>query len=196
MLAYMDLNHCGYDLLASHHIQESYHPDRVYYLSVEEVIWDYAPSDLNLFTGGRLDKNGSDSAQVYATRPNRIAHRYKKALYFGYTDASYTQKIIRGKDELHLGFLGPVIQAEEGETVQVHLRNMASRPYSFVPHGTHPFKEIFSMPFYLFIFAFGSSFISSFFPFFSFSLSLSLSLSLSIYLSIYLSISISLSFSP
>lgn len=58
MLAYMNLNHCGSDLLASHHIQESYHPDRVYYLSVEEVIWDYAPSDLNLFTGGRLDKNG------------------------------------------------------------------------------------------------------------------------------------------
>lgn len=141
MLAYMDLNHCGSDLLASHHIQESYHPDRVYYLSVEEVIWDYAPSDLNLFTGGRLDKNGSDSAQVYATRPNRIAHRYKKALYFGYTDASYTQKIVRGKDELHLGFLGPVIQAEEGETVQVHLRNMASRPYSFVPHGTQYSKS-------------------------------------------------------
>ena len=58
MVSYLDTSTCGSGLVSSHHSQENYHPDRVYYLSVEEVIWDYAPADQNLFTGGRLDKNG------------------------------------------------------------------------------------------------------------------------------------------
>lgn len=34
-----------------------------------------------------------------------------------------------------LGYLGPLLMAEEGDTLIVHLKNTASRPYSAHPHG-------------------------------------------------------------
>ncbi|XP_036368009.1 hephaestin-like protein [Octopus sinensis] len=84
----------------------------------------------------------SISAQVYAAKPDRIGRRYKKALYFEYADRSYKTKVTRDKKETHLGFLGPVIRVKEGERVEVYLKNMASRPYSFVPHGTLYSKDL------------------------------------------------------
>ena len=41
----------------------------------------------------------------------------------------------RDEAEVHLGMLGPVLMAEVGETVEVRVKNMADRPYSFLPHG-------------------------------------------------------------
>ena len=41
----------------------------------------------------------------------------------------------RDEAEVHLGMLGPVLMAEVGETVEVRVKNMANRPYSFLPHG-------------------------------------------------------------
>lgn len=35
----------------------------------------------------------------------------------------------------HLAILGPFIKAEVGDLLRVTFRNMASRPYSFHPHG-------------------------------------------------------------
>lgn len=72
-------------------------------------------------------------AMVYAKRgPNRIGHVYKKALYRRYTDISFT---IKANHSEYLGFLGPVIRAEVGETIKVVFKNMASRNYSVHPHG-------------------------------------------------------------
>ncbi|NXQ25421.1 HEPH protein, partial [Alaudala cheleensis] len=33
------------------------------------------------------------------------------------------------------GFLGPVIRAEVGDTIEVYLKNFATRPYTIHPHG-------------------------------------------------------------
>ena len=41
----------------------------------------------------------------------------------------------RSKDEKHLGVLGPIIRAEEGDKIVIVLKNMASRIYSIHPHG-------------------------------------------------------------
>ncbi|GAB1607633.1 hephaestin-like protein 1 [Argonauta hians] len=135
MLAYLKSEKCESDWM-----YDSGTPEpaaiRRYFLSVEETLWDYAPSGNDLFVGGRLDNNGSISAQVYAEKPNRIGRTYKKALFYQYKDSSYMTKLTRNKDEVHLGFLGPIIKVEEGERVEVYLRNFASRPYSFVPRGT------------------------------------------------------------
>ena len=57
---------------------------------------------------------------------------YKKAVYLQYSDATYRQEIDKPK---WLGFLGPLLAAEEDDTLVVHLKNMASRPYSMHPHG-------------------------------------------------------------
>lgn len=59
---------------------------------------------------------------------------YKKAVYLQYTDLSFSQEIEKPK---WLGYLGPIISAEEDDIVVVHLKNMASRTYSIHPHGIH-----------------------------------------------------------
>lgn len=38
-------------------------------------------------------------------------------------------------EDRHLAILGPFIKAEVGDLLRVTFRNMASRPYSFHPHG-------------------------------------------------------------
>lgn len=40
-----------------------------------------------------------------------------------------------------LGFLGPIMKAETGDLICVHVKNFASRNYSFHPHGTNCTKE-------------------------------------------------------
>ncbi|MBN3311297.1 CERU protein, partial [Amia calva] len=62
----------------------------------------------------------------------RIGSVYKKAVYYQYTDGSFTQEL---EKEKWLGYLGPVIAAEEGDTITIHLKNMASRPYTIHSHG-------------------------------------------------------------
>lgn len=57
---------------------------------------------------------------------------YKKAVYIEYTNDTFTTE--KHKPEW-LGFLGPVIRAEVGDDVIVHLKNFASRNYSIHPHG-------------------------------------------------------------
>lgn len=34
-----------------------------------------------------------------------------------------------------LGFLGPVLRAEVGDVILIHLKNFATRPYTIHPHG-------------------------------------------------------------
>ena len=69
---------------------------------------------------------------MFANNTERIGGTYKKVLYVGYTDDTFTSRISR---EDHLGVLGPVIRAEVGDEVLVHFRNAADRDYSIHPHG-------------------------------------------------------------
>lgn len=63
---------------------------------------------------------------------------YKKAIYLQYTDETFSKTI---EKPAWLGFLGPIIKAETGDTIHVHLKNFASRPYTFHSHGITYFKE-------------------------------------------------------
>ncbi|XP_063775333.1 ceruloplasmin-like [Pseudophryne corroboree] len=63
---------------------------------------------------------------------NRIGRIYKKAVYLQYTNDLYTEEI---KKPMWLGFLGPIITANIGDTIVVHLKNFASIPYTIHPHG-------------------------------------------------------------
>lgn len=40
-----------------------------------------------------------------------------------------------------LGFLGPVLQAEVGDVILIHLKNFATRPYTIHPHGVFYEKD-------------------------------------------------------
>lgn len=72
-------------------------------------------------------------ASVFLKRgPQRIGSTYKKAVYKQYSDATYRTEVKKAE---WMGYLGPLLMAEQGDTVILHLRNIASRPYSIHPHG-------------------------------------------------------------
>jgi hephaestin len=102
---------------------------REYWIQAQDVLWDYAPSfPINLITGQPFD----DTANVFvAPGPDRIGHRYWKALY-----REWTRDFGRQKDHpANLGTLGPVVTAAVGDTIVIHFRNRAQFPASLHPHG-------------------------------------------------------------
>ena len=105
---------------------------RTYYIAADEVIWDYTPSGKNQITGKDFDQFQSIFTKP---APTLIGSKSKKALYREYTDSSFSTLKVRPAEEMYLGFLGPVIRAEVGDTIKVVFRNNATRPYSVHPHG-------------------------------------------------------------
>jgi manganese oxidase len=87
--------------------------------------------------------------------PNRVGHKYWKALYRGYTNASFTQRIPRPTScaptaavcDDTLGLLGPVIRAAVGDTIKVVYKNNTSRPTSIHPHGVFYQKDAEGAPY-------------------------------------------------
>lgn len=107
---------------------------RWYYIAAVEEIWDYTPSGKDMIEG--LDLENSTFASRYTVPgPHFIGRRNKKAIYREYTDATFTKRKQRSKDEEHLGILGPLIKAEVGDIIEVVFKNLASREYSIHPHG-------------------------------------------------------------
>uniref|UniRef100_A0A4W5RRC4 Ceruloplasmin n=1 Tax=Hucho hucho TaxID=62062 RepID=A0A4W5RRC4_9TELE len=107
---------------------------REYFIAAEEVLWDYAPSQVNHGTGKPLITDG-DSETFFQRGNDRIGGKYKKVQYKEYTDSTFTVQKERTPEELHLGILGPVIRAEEEDTIKVVFKNKANRPFSMQPHG-------------------------------------------------------------
>ncbi|KAG7280767.1 hypothetical protein CRUP_037697 [Coryphaenoides rupestris] len=99
---------------------------RQYFIAAEEEVWDYAPTQPT-----------DSEAEAYLMKgASRIGGRYKKVRYVEYTDNTFLTKMLRrAPEEVHLGILGPVLRAEEKDTIQVVFKNKASRPYSIQPHG-------------------------------------------------------------
>ncbi|MEJ1277378.1 hypothetical protein NN561_008291 [Cricetulus griseus] len=79
---------------------------RHYYIAAEEIIWNYAPSGTDIFTGDNLTAPESDSKVFFEQGAMRIGGSYKKIVYREYTDDSFTKRKQRGPDEQHLGILG------------------------------------------------------------------------------------------
>ncbi|KAJ3589453.1 hypothetical protein NHX12_010298 [Muraenolepis orangiensis] len=104
---------------------------RVYYIGIIEDSWDYAPSGRNLIKDVAI-ADDEDSAIFLEPLDGRIGSVYKKAMFRQYTDEAFTRQVPR---PAWLGYLGPVIKAEVGNHIVVHLKNMASRNYSIHPHG-------------------------------------------------------------
>uniref|UniRef100_A0A8C2TIF7 Coagulation factor VIII n=1 Tax=Coturnix japonica TaxID=93934 RepID=A0A8C2TIF7_COTJA len=84
---------------------------RQYFIAAMEVIWEYG----NQRPHGRR-------------KPFR---QYRKVIFREYLDGSFTQPVMRGELDEHLGILGPYIRAEVEDTIMVKFKNLASRPFSF-----------------------------------------------------------------
>jgi len=111
---------------------------RTYYIAADEVTWDYAPTGVNRVTGKPF---GDAESFWVANGPRQVGKVVKKALYHEYTDATFTQLKPRPKQWEHLGFLGPLIRAEVGDTIHVVFKNNLKFPVSMHPHGVFYEKE-------------------------------------------------------
>uniref|UniRef100_A0A8C8RC81 Coagulation factor V n=1 Tax=Pelusios castaneus TaxID=367368 RepID=A0A8C8RC81_9SAUR len=95
---------------------------RRYYIAAEEVFWDYAGLKKSTMRNVRTSHDGGNTI-------------YKKVIFRSYVDSTFTTREAEGEYEEHLGILGPVIWAEVDDVIQVHFKNLASRPYSLHSHG-------------------------------------------------------------
>lgn len=102
-----------------------------YYIAINEVEWDYAPSQMDKWSGVPIDKS-TEASKFLQPSANRIGRVYKKVMYVGYKDAEFKQPLER---EPWLGLLGPILRIEAGDELHVTLFNNATRPYSFYPHA-------------------------------------------------------------
>jgi hypothetical protein len=113
----------------------AFHPTgktRTYFISADQVVWDYAPTGSNQITGQPFD----DAANVFVQNgPGRIGSTYLKCIYRGYTDATFDTLKPRPAADAYLGYLGPVIRAEVGDTVKVVFRNTCPFDASVHPHN-------------------------------------------------------------
>nr|XP_044986682.1 ceruloplasmin isoform X2 [Jaculus jaculus] len=109
--------------------------DKHYYIGIIETTWNYAPDNGEK----KLTSVDTEQSDIYLQNgPTRIGRTYKKALYVQYTDGTFTETIDK---PAWLGFLGPIIKAEVEDKVYVHLKNFASRAYTFHSHGMTYYKE-------------------------------------------------------
>jgi len=117
---------------------------RDYFIAADEVEWDYAPTGINQITGEPFD----DVANVFVQQgPDRIGHKYIKALYREYTDGTFRRLKPRPARWEHLGFLGPVVRAVVGDTIVFHFKNNTTRPVSVHPHGVFYAKNAEGAPY-------------------------------------------------
>ena len=117
---------------------------RRYYVAAEEVVWDYAPSGKDEISGQPFD---AISRPFMEAGPRTIGRKYLKALYREYTDSTFTTLKPRPPQWEHLGFLGPLIRAEVGDTIRVVFRNKTRHPASMHPHGVFYNKDSEGAPY-------------------------------------------------
>ncbi|XP_013203293.1 ceruloplasmin isoform X2 [Microtus ochrogaster] len=145
MISCQNLNHLKAGLQAFFQVHNCNKPSpeadtgekhvRHYYIAAEEIIWDYAPSGTDTFTGDNLTAPESHSRVFFEESAMRIGGSYKKMVYREYTDGSFRKRKQRGPDEEHLGILGPVIWAEVGDIIKVTFHNNGKYPLSIQPTG-------------------------------------------------------------
>jgi FtsP/CotA-like multicopper oxidase with cupredoxin domain len=117
---------------------------RTFYIAADEVQWNYAPSGRNLIT----NRDFGDAENTFVKRgPHRIGSTYVKSLYREYTSASFTSLKPRLPEWAHLGFLGPVIHAEVGDTIRFVFKNNTRHRLSVHPHGVFYDKDSEGAPY-------------------------------------------------
>ena len=121
---------------------------RTYYIAADDVTWDYAPGDKDGITGEPVKAVGFFKGSKPEERvPKPVSTKYLKTLYREYTDNTFKTLKPRPPEWEHLGFLGPVIHAEVGDTIKIVFRNNGDHPYSIHPHGVFYNKDSEGAPY-------------------------------------------------
>ncbi|RHZ57074.1 hypothetical protein CDV55_105750 [Aspergillus turcosus] len=109
---------------------------RRYYVAVGVETWDYAPTGWDNWLGVPFNESFRAQTWGYIANSTTIGTRYDKALYRGYTDATFET---RSEQPDWLGFQGPIIRGEVGDMIEVIL---------FVNEMDHFFSSMHSMGLY------------------------------------------------
>uniref|UniRef100_G3TTF0 Coagulation factor V n=1 Tax=Loxodonta africana TaxID=9785 RepID=G3TTF0_LOXAF len=119
-----DINSCrNPDSIAAWYLRSNNGNRKIYYIAAEEISWDYS----------KFAQSKTDNEEDTEDAPKNTV--YKKVVFRKYLDSTFTKHDPRGEYEEHLGMLGPIIRAEVDDVIQVHFKNLASRPYSLHAHG-------------------------------------------------------------
>ncbi|KFM12287.1 Coagulation factor VIII [Aptenodytes forsteri] len=97
---------------------------RQYFIAAVEVMWEY---------GNQRPQHFLKAMDPWSGR-RKPFRQYRKVVFREYVDDSFTQPLLRGELDEHLGILGPYIRAEVEDVIMVTFKNLASRPFSF--HST------------------------------------------------------------
>jgi len=109
---------------------------RNYYIAADDVTWDYVPGNRDGIAGEPANATGFfKGSKPDELVPKPVSTKYLKTLYREYTDGTFQTLKPRPAEWEHLGFLGPVIHAEVGDTIKIVFRNNGDHPYSIHPHG-------------------------------------------------------------
>jgi FtsP/CotA-like multicopper oxidase with cupredoxin domain len=117
---------------------------RTYYIAADTVDWNYAPSGMDQVSGRPFDEVQRPFVEA---GPGRVGAIVRKSLYREYTDSSFTTLKPRPPEWEHLGFLGPLIRAEVGDTIRIMFRNQTDYPASMHPHGVFYDKDSEGAPY-------------------------------------------------
>jgi FtsP/CotA-like multicopper oxidase with cupredoxin domain len=117
---------------------------REHFIAADEIVWDYAPSGMNQISGHPWTPFESD---FMVPAKDRIGRVYKKRAYRAYTDATFTTLAPRTGDEEILGFVGPLLRAEVGDTLRILFKNNSKFPASMHPHGVFYDKDSEGAPY-------------------------------------------------
>ncbi|XP_076203264.1 coagulation factor VIII isoform X1 [Aptenodytes patagonicus] len=98
---------------------------RQYFIAAVEVMWEY---------GNQRPQHFLKAIRDPWSGRRKPFQQYRKVVFREYVDDSFTQPLLRGELDEHLGILGPYIRAEVEDVIMVTFKNLASRPFSF--HST------------------------------------------------------------
>lgn len=111
--------------MASGSLQPAQARDRSYYIAAVEMTWSYAPAGRDMMYGKPLPK----------LAPAQLGWAYKKLVYRGFTDSTFTHAVPATPQDAYLGLMGPAIRAEVGDTVVVTFKNLTKTRVGFDPVG-------------------------------------------------------------
>nr|XP_039251015.1 hephaestin-like protein isoform X2 [Styela clava] len=112
-----------------------------YYIGAVEENWNYAYWNTDHVGVPLSDPNSVGYTFTHQQDNVTIGSIYKKAMYFEYTDGTFSTRKEKTED---MGLLGPVISAEEGDIINIVFKNMATRSYSIAPWGAKDIADAFN----------------------------------------------------
>ncbi|KAK9364966.1 Cupredoxin [Lipomyces kononenkoae] len=93
---------------------------RRYYMAAEIDTWDYAPTGRDNWLGVPINESFRAYNQGYVASKKNLGTIYDKALFKGYTDASFTEY---SEQPPWAGFQGPLLRAEVNDMIEIVLIN-------------------------------------------------------------------------